>query len=313
MSILSLINLIKISVLTDYTLIFLLIDILLFFFFLYKRGKKYYIMLLIATLTQLYFLPALIPIHKDNNNNTYTKNRLRIASLNTHSFSNGKFNTFEHINFLLDYYKIDVVCFQEYREKNDEDSIIFANRFSNYPYHIINQNDVSKARIAIFSKYPLTNKSVDGFRFFNNSVISGEIMIDTKKYKIINTHLQTTGLSLSNIKKNSVLTLKRYNIYNSIRIGQISYIQRIILSSKIPVILCGDFNEAPTGYCYRKMNRLLKDTFKEKGSSYPNTINSFLNLLRIDYIFHTKNIKCHYFYIDKHDLSDHKMQITELE
>jgi len=313
-SILSLINLINVSALTNYTFLFLVIDIFLFLFFLHKKNKIYYIMLLAATISQLYFLPAIIPIHKSPTIHTYNEeNHLRIASLNTHSFSNGKYNTLDEIKFLLDYYNIDVVCFQEYREINGQDSLAFANNFSNYPYHIINNNELSKARLAIFSKYPLSNISIDGFRFFNNSIISGDIIIGTKKYKIINTHLQTTGLSLNSIKNNSTLSVKRYNTNNSIRKGQIAYIQNIILSSNTPIVLCGDFNETPTGYCYRTINRLLKDTFKEKGSSYPNTITGFFNLLRIDYIFHSKNIECHYFYIDRHNLSDHKMQITELE
>jgi len=312
-SILSLINFIQISSLTNYTFLFLIIDIVLLIFFLCKKKKVYSMMLIIATISQLYFLPAIVPLHKSSKIDTHIENHLRVASLNTHSFSNGKYNTLEEIKFLLDYYNIDVVCFQEYREINDQDSLLFANKLSNYPYHIINKKDLSKARLAIFSKYPLTNVSLDGFRFFNNSVISGEITTAGKKYKIINTHLQTTGLSLYRIKKNSTLSFKRYNTNNSIRIDQISYIQNMISSSKTPIILCGDFNEPPTGYCYRIINRLLKDTFKEKGSSYPNTITGFFNLLRIDYIFHSKDIKCHYFYIDRHNLSDHTMQITELE
>jgi len=83
--------------------------------------------------------------------------------------------------------------------------------------------------------------------------------------------------------------------------------------SKYPVIVCGDFNDTPVSYTYRKMKSGLKDAFVNIGAGTGNTYLGSFPSFRIDYIFHSQQFKTIDFERIEARLSDHYPIICHLE
>lgn len=79
----------------------------------------------------------------------------------------------------------------------------------------------------------------------------------------------------------------------------------MIEQSPYPVIVAGDFNDTPASYIYRKMTRLLSDSYKEKGKGFGTTYHGRFPAFRIDYIFHSEEFQTLSYKRIKCDISDH--------
>jgi len=69
-----------------------------------------------------------------------------------------------------------------------------------------------------------------------------------------------------------------------LRAAQVDSIARVIDDTRTRILVCGDFNDTPVSYVYRKMARGLRDAFRSCGSGYSHTFRGFYNTLRIDYV-----------------------------
>ena len=78
---------------------------------------------------------------------------------------------------------------------------------------------------------------------------------------------------------------------NKLRAAQVDTITQIIAASPYPVIVCGDFNDTPISYTYRKMSRRMRDSYREQGRGYAHSYRGFFDMLRIDYILCSKNFE----------------------
>ena len=79
-----------------------------------------------------------------------------------------------------------------------------------------------------------------------------------------------------------------------------------------PKIVMGDFNDVPMSYTYRTVASKLNDTFSEKGNGYAHTYNGLFNLLRIDYIWVSKQFSTLSYEVLPTDLSDHYPVISRV-
>ncbi len=86
---------------------------------------------------------------------------------------------------------------------------------------------------------------------------------------------------------------------------QLNKVLEDVATSPYPTFLIGDFNDSPISHCYSTITNQLEDSFMEKGNGIGNTYNGSFPSLRIDYIFHDKNIECTDFNIFRGDYSDH--------
>ena len=82
--------------------------------------------------------------------------------------------------------------------------------------------------------------------------------------------------------------VNRLSDNNKLRAMQADTIADIIAASPYPVIVCGDFNDTPISYTYRRVSRKLKDAFREVGRGYSYTYRGFFDMLRIDYVLFDK-------------------------
>jgi endonuclease/exonuclease/phosphatase (EEP) superfamily protein YafD len=82
-------------------------------------------------------------------------------------------------------------------------------------------------------------------------------------------------------------------------------IARHIELCKHPVIICGDFNDPPVSYTYRKISHGFADAFMRSGWGIGSTYHGPMPSFRIDYIMHSKQFISMDYRRIKFDYSDH--------
>lgn len=217
----------------------------------------------------------------------------------------------------------DIVCIQEFfsiKDKFDtEKKIKNKLQFLPYSHHqfFLSKNQKSKFGILTISKYPIVNRGKILFEGTRNLSIYSDVVINADTIRIYNNHLQSIYLQkkdydfLANIteEENQIDQVKiisgRVRQAFIKRAKQVKLISENIDKSPYPVLVCGDFNDTPVSFTYRKMRGSLKDAFVESGIGFGNTYGQHLPLFRIDYILCSKDFTSYYFRVNKVVLSDH--------
>ena len=217
----------------------------------------------------------------------------------------------------------DILCMQEFatdRRRNIDEKYINKELDKLKHSHIIlSKGDYSG--VATFSKYPIIRKDLVYDDKTNNTCISSDIVIGKDTVRVYNVHLKSVGFDndekhlLNNTVKMSYDESDIHTVKSIIRNLKKSALEREkqveILSSHIaqspyPVVICGDFNDPPTSYSYRKVRENRKDAFIEAGSGRSATYNiGSIASLRIDYImssevFDTYNYESPRVYVSDH-------------
>jgi len=226
----------------------------------------------------------------------------------------------------------DVICLQEYYTDNINTRFpdLVNNILKDTPYHHINYSFTNAANtgygMATFSRYPIIGKGSFHFSKTANMAIFTDIVVNTDTFRIYNNHLQSIQLQKRNYDfidslrfrydekqieeiRDIARRLKNAFIKRSIQVDSLSaYIKK----SEYPVIVCGDFNDTPVSYAYRKMRAGLKDAFVNSGTGIGNTYLGVFPSFRIDFIFHSPEFNAVSFERVKAKLSDHYPIICHL-
>ena len=226
----------------------------------------------------------------------------------------------------------DIICFQEYytQEYGTFTSSDLYELLKNTPYrHIhytIGENRNSRYGIATFSAFPIIGNGTISFNNTVNITIYTDIDFMGDTLRIFNNHLQSIHLNKRNYAFIDSLRL-RYSDQQLQEILDISfrlkdaYIKRAeqaeilsehIASSPYRVIVCGDFNDTPVSYTYKKIKSGLFDSFVEAGSGIGNTYSGRLPSFRIDYILHSPEFTALHTHRIRLKLSDHYPVFTYL-
>ncbi|MFI3268233.1 MAG: endonuclease/exonuclease/phosphatase family protein [Rikenellaceae bacterium] len=267
-----------------------------------------------------------------------SKSKFKVATYNVHGFRNDQWIfKFDSIMNDIDSINADILCLQEFETFNVSlDSI--QKRLPKLKYaHTHISDSVSTTQkegrgTAILSRYPLINlKNID-FEESDNRCQIANIIINRDTLTIINAHLQSSGINITDANhirniQDSLMMLKDSSVYkqtivplyqklvksNSKRKNQADEIADYIQNSKYPVILCGDFNSVPSSYTYRTFTSKcdLEDPFLKFGVGYESTYKQFNNLLRIDYILHSEQYESVSFYVPQFEFSDHYPVVVE--
>jgi len=175
-------------------------------------------------------------------------------------------------------------------------------------------------RAMILSKHPIVDRGQVDFGSTWKSCLWADLKVNEKDtIRVYSIHLESNRLNPSSydllIKEEEYESMKaiegikdlivKYPLYAARRGQQADLVKTHIDSSPYPVIVCGDFNDPPMSYTYRQIKSNLCDTFLKSGSGIGTTLIGAIPMLRIDYIFASKEIKNTGFTRLDSDLSDH--------
>ena len=288
----------------------LLINFGFLIFWLFKRKWLFLVSLSILLLgynnisayVQLPFSPFKFLTSKKSLSNT----KIKILTYNVRSFNrtsfNGIQNSTDDIIKLVKTEKPDIVCFQEFYS-NSKGIHSFTDILSKlkplkYFYAFCSYSNQSEANIGvvIFSKFPIIKKKQLVFKQSINTSMYCDVLIKKDTVRIFNNHLQSFQLlegdldffdtlrfsyDLKNKAELKSITYKLREAYKK-RASQANLVSENIKKSPYSTIVCGDFNDTPVSYAYRKMKGDLYDSFKEKGTGISNTYNGKIPSFRID-------------------------------
>jgi endonuclease/exonuclease/phosphatase family metal-dependent hydrolase len=240
------------------------------------------------------------------------KNRaeaISILSFNVHNFSHqSKSGSFskevqEKIFSFIESQDADIVCMQEFNYIGEN---IYAShaqlkqRLGSNNYFFESYFNPKKNKVfgmATFSKYPIVNSGIfehEETRKFGTFI---DLIYKFDTVRVYNIHLESislnyidysfvTGISPNDSipKPNTTKLIGKLKKALINRTKQVLILKEHISNTPYPVIVCGDFNELPNSYNYKKLAQNLNDAFIESGAGIGKTFNGNFPAFRIDYI-----------------------------
>jgi len=325
----------KIWVLAFFGLAFpyiLLLNILFMFIWILLL-KKEFLVSFIAILMGLNHINDFIPIRIGKTNTkgliNESSHQIKVLSYNVRCFNIYDWisddNTNQDIFNFIKSERPDIICLQEFYSSSKKDyrpekiKKLFADTPYSHIHYSFKNSKNSGYGIATFSRYPIIKQGTISFPKTTNEAIFTDIVIDDDTVRVYNNHLQSVHLQKRNYNFLDTLSLKyddehireirdissRLKTAYIKRSAQVDAISAHIKSSRFPVIVCGDFNDTPVSYSYRKMRKGLKDAFISSGQGAGSTYQGIFPYFRIDYIFHDKHFRPILFEKVEANLSDH--------
>ena len=260
--------------------------------------RRIFWIFLIALVPSLFHLPSFVQFgHKKK---IATDETIKALTYNAHMFLTNGESSLQQIAEYISRENPDIVCLQEIYGKDTNE---IHRAFKQYSYrhtHYIYRGRGAYFGMSIFSRYPITERGKILFTGSGNMCTYADLSIDGKPLRVYNNHLQSTRLNLrrsfSRVRQDEHRNEEIREMSERLKTAFIKRAQQVdavsahVLTSSAPVLLCGDFNDTPVSYTYRKMKGKLRDTFKEAGRGFSFSFNEGAPL-RIDYIFNDKRIK----------------------
>ncbi len=213
----------------------------------------------------------------------------------------------------------DLICLQEVRLKNSAvfnlDQIKARHSFVKHYQYASSSTDLGSVTM---TRFPVARMEEIRFKGTRNIAIFTDIVVGKDTIRVFNVHLQSYWIDpnkysiiespmisesddLREVKEVGLKVIKA----SMLRARQARVISEQIRNSPYPVIVCGDFNDTPASYTYRKTRGNLKDSFVESGKGFAWTYISQLPSFRIDYIMHSKEYRSYNYRQVNLKLSDH--------
>lgn len=215
-----------------------------------------------------------------------------------------------------------IICFQEFPISQSES---FANKLSErlgervYRHSGSADENIMASGNATFSTFPIVGSGKIDLKVASNLCIYTDLKIGSDTLRVYNCHLHSNRIinddlkfvenmgkiynseQINNLKE---ITAKLKTAYE-LRSQQVDSISVHIKLSPYRVLVCGDFNDTPVSYTYRKMRSDLSDAFVRAGQWTSSTYQRGLLSFRIDYIFCDSHINVHQYLCKPYVLSDH--------
>jgi endonuclease/exonuclease/phosphatase (EEP) superfamily protein YafD len=302
---------------------FLLIvnSVLLVFWVIRKRSWCF--LPLIALLANVFYYPRIYQLSFSNQSKRDSVVDIVVASYNVHSFQlDYGGSSLANIAELMEEKHAQVLCLQEVPGDLDKKTLLNAFRF--LPFISSTQTVEGSSNIVILSAFPIRRSQTISFPERANCAMTADLEVNGKSIRILTCHLQTTNW---NQVKNTPdierdFGMRFWHLFNiesviernyQYRASQADSLGKLIAKCPKPVIVCGDFNDPPISYTYRKMKGNLADSFQESGKGYAYTYRYLHKLFRIDYLFYSPtNLKANYYESPEVEYSDHKPIIIGL-
>jgi endonuclease/exonuclease/phosphatase family metal-dependent hydrolase len=222
----------------------------------------------------------------------------------------------------------DILCLQEFF--HSPDPRFFRTKESllkDFRYKYLHDSYSQKSRyeqhfgIATFSTHPIIDRGAIAFPDNpDNQCIWSDIVIAPDTIRVYNAHLASyhfgdeeyrflaelnTEMDGKQIQRGGKRILKLLRRGFRLRADEVKHIAEHMRESPYPVVYCGDMNDVPMSYSYRRLRLLLKDAFRESGRGTGGTYIGRLPSFRIDHILHDERIESWGFITHPEELSDH--------
>ncbi|MCB9282529.1 MAG: endonuclease/exonuclease/phosphatase family protein [Lewinellaceae bacterium] len=251
---------------------------------------------------------------------------LRVMSYNINVFQGLMFNDEAEAakrqnsfrSFMASLEPLDVFCTQECPERFTR----WLARELNFPYHYTVRGTT------ILSRHPFLVQGGLNFDNSNNSVTWADIEVKSHRLRVYSVHLQSNSITseAKRLRASGDLQeretwvgikgiLRKYRNATQKRADQAEQLLQHITQSPYPVVVCGDMNDTPVSYVYKRIGQDsgLVDTFRKKGSGAGFTYGGILPALRIDYILTDPKLGVLNYDRYKKSFSDHFPILCELK
>ena len=312
------------------------INLILFFIWFIKRDIFFFPTLILLILGMYHHSRFLQINPKISENNSYNE-KIKVMSFNVRLFDLYNWSDNEEVKskivHLIKKQKPEIICFQEYFYDNNKEFItreIILKELGFEHYHesfTDESNKNSLFGLATFSKFPIINKGSLAFKNdHSNHCMWSDIVCESDTIRVFNTHLGSIRFNNSDYKiiggKGSPLysyqKIPKQDIFNRLKIGfskraqQINELVPYLKDSPFKRILCSDLNDTPISYAYNQLSNLFTDSFTKSGFGIGGTYIGKVPFLRIDYIWHDKDLDSFNFKTHQNQLSDHKAISVEI-
>ncbi len=219
-----------------------------------------------------------------------------------------------------------VAAYAGFLQENGFPDILCTQETSGKFYHLLAEKmgyphmfNLKKGTV-ILSRFPIVAGGDVPYENTSNSTLWADIKVGEKKVvRVYNVHLQSNRVTKTTAKviekgdleeeetwQDIGFVLGRVGSATSLRAEQAQKLREHIAACKLPVIICGDFNDTPNSYVYSLLSEGFHDTFRQKALGLGTTFGGAMPLLRIDYILTEKSIttfSCRS--VREDDFSDH--------
>ena len=310
--------------------ILFLINIILLLIWFFKK-KLFFLTTLLFLICGMYHHSRFIQLNPKISHDISFKSKLKVMSFNVRLFdlynwSKNKETKSEIISFIKDE-NPDIICFQEYYYDSNNDFVtrdLILKELGLEYYHESFTNENNKNAhfgLATFSRYPIIEKNKIEFENDqSNHCIWSDIIFKDDTLRIFNTHLGSIRFNHSDyniiggkgIPLWSHQKIPKQDIINRLKIGfikrshQLKELLPIVDKSPFNKIICCDLNDTPISYAYNQFNNNYKDSFTISGLGIEGTYIGKVPFLRIDYIWHSKNLESMNFKTYPFEFSDHR-------
>ncbi len=313
----------------------LLLDIILMIWALHHRSRSS-LLAAAALIPAFFFLGEMVRLPSNNRPVEVADgvNTLRVVSYNVGRFNQDSDKDFEGTwadcaDSIMNFLKAqdaDIICLQEVAlpAANASESWL-AEELGGYhaEYFFYGQN--KKYGNVTLSRLETRNKGMIEFENSRNLALFTDYEVGDGLFRVYNCHFQSYNISVSGVLSalsgkgkddgQEVLKDTAYKVKRGItrRPKQVNQVFDHILSSPVEAMVCGDFNDTPMSYTYRKLSRKRSDTFCNAGEGFGATFAPFWPLVRIDYILFPEKFTALSHVTPRKPFSDHYPVVATLK
>ena len=180
-------------------------------------------------------------------------------------------------------------------------------------------------QLAIYSRYKMLKTNVVNYpnkKGAYQKFMYADILVNDDTVRVVNVHLASIALDNADlrtfkdidqadqekIEKSGKQIFSRLIDGYKKRGTQVNSVDSFVTKSPYPIILCGDFNDTPTSYSYKKLTTHLEDAYTQAGHGLHATHPRFDRYkipVRIDHIFSSSKFQATNWQVIQKEYSDH--------
>ncbi|RAJ85591.1 endonuclease/exonuclease/phosphatase family metal-dependent hydrolase [Chitinophaga dinghuensis] len=275
--------------------------------------KKYWLLPLVAIVLSVSAIVKTWAFHPFNENSLEKSADSKEFTVMTYNTSNMGLKYFteekairSNVYNTIVFGQADILCLQEFYTNDRPDythNIDSIRNKAGYEYHYFTKDkthwDTWYYGIALFSHHPILKATAIPCGVSTNgsgsSFLQADLLVHGDTIRVITLQLVSymlNGGDMSAAKdlhfRPLIHKMKQTFTHRSAQAAQLA---GLIQESPFPVIVCGDFNDVPVSYTYRKISSGLQDAFSRAGNGLGRTMSYISPTLRIDYILASKQLQ----------------------